>query len=421
MFVTKNFISFIGMLVLIFIGWLLSQYKNKILWRTIFWGSLLQIILGIIVLKTPPGRWFFEIFNTMFIKLVSFSESGAEFIFGGLVSDTEKFGYIFAFKVLPTIIFFSAFMSILYYFGVMQFIVELFARIMVKFMGTSGAETLCCAANVFVGQTEAPLMVRPYVSEMTRSELLAVMTGGMATIAGGVMAAYVSLLNKYIPDIAGHLMTASVMSAPAALVFSKLLLPETEEPKTLGHVKIKYEKTDVNLLDAIANGTTLGLRLAVNVGAMLISFMALLYLANFLLSSLGNLLPFSWTKNLSFDKIFGLIFAPLSYLLGVDSKDIVIAGQLIGQKTFFNEFVAYANWAQMYITNPQIVSHRTAVILSYALCGFSNFLSIGIQIGGIGTIAPQRKHELAQLGIRALVAGTLACLQTATVAGILLV
>lgn len=416
----KNLISLLGMLVLILLGWLLSENKKRILWRTIIWGSLLQVILGLIVLRTPPGRWFFELFNNAFIILVSFADRGAEFIFGGLVTDTEKFGYIFAFKVLPTIIFFSAFISILYYFGVMQFIVELFARIMVKTMGTSGAESLCCSANIFVGQTEAPLLVRPYVRDMTRSELLAVMTGGMATIAGGVMAAYVSLLKNYIPDIAGHLMTASVMSAPAALVFSKLLIPETQEPKTLGHVKVKYEKTDVNVLDAIANGTTLGLRLAVNVGAMLISFMALLYFANYILSSLGNLLPFSFTKNLSFDKLFGLIFAPLSWLLGVDGRDIFIAGQLIGQKTFFNEFVAYANWAKMYIENPQIVSYRTAVILSYALCGFSNFLSIGIQIGGIGAIAPERKQELARLGIYSLIAGTLACLQTATVAGMLL-
>ncbi|MCX7940931.1 MAG: NupC/NupG family nucleoside CNT transporter [Endomicrobia bacterium] len=416
----KNLVSLFGMLVLIAIGWLLSEDKKRILWRTILWGTLLQIILGLIVLKTPPGRWFFEVFNKAFIVLVSFSERGAEFIFGELVTNTDKFGYIFAFKVLPTIIFFSAFISILYYFGVMQFIVELFARIMVRTMGTSGAESLCCSANVFVGQTEAPLLVRPYVKDMTRSELLAVMTGGMATIAGGVMAAYVSLLKNYIPDIAGHLMTASVMSAPAALVFSKLLVPETEEPKTLGHVKVKYEKTDVNVIDAVANGTTVGLRLAVNVGAMLISFMALLYFANYLLSTLGNLLPFEVTKNLSFDKLFGLIFAPISWLLGVDSKDIFIAGNLIGQKTFFNEFVAYANWAHMYANNPQIVTHRTAVILSYALCGFSNFLSIGIQIGGIGAIAPERKHDLARLGIKSLIAGTLACLQTATVAGILL-
>ncbi len=416
----KNLVSLFGMLTLIFIGWLLSEKRKQILWKTIIWGTLLQVVLGVIVLKTPPGRWFFEIFNNAFITLVSFSEKGAEFIFGGLVSDTEKFGYIFAFKVLPTIVFFSAFISILYYFGIMQFIVELFARVMVKTMGVSGAESLCCSANIFVGQTEAPLLIRPYIKDMTRSELLAVMTGGMATIAGGVMAAYVSLLNKYIPDIAGHLMTASVMSAPAALVFSKLLIPETEEPKTLGHVKVKYEKTDVNIIDAVANGTTLGLRLAVNVGAMLISFMALLYFANYLLSVIGNLLPFGITKNLSFDKIFGLIFSPLSWLLGVDSKDIFIAGNLIGQKTFFNEFVAYANWAQMYMNNPEIVSHRTAVILSYALCGFSNFLSIGIQIGGIGAIAPDRKHELARLGIKSLIAGTLACLQTATVAGLVL-
>ncbi|MFN3550787.1 MAG: NupC/NupG family nucleoside CNT transporter [Endomicrobiia bacterium] len=416
----KNLTSLVGLIFLIFIAYLLSENKKKISFKTIFWGTFLQIILGIIVLRTSIGRWFFELFNKFFILIVSFSEKGAEFIFGELVSNTEKFGYIFAFKVLPTIIFFSSFISILYYFGIMQIIVEFFARIMVKTMGVSGAESLCCSANIFVGQTEAPLLVRPYINDMTRSELLAVMTGGMATIAGGVMAAYVSLLKNYIPDIAGHLMTASVMSAPAALVFAKILFPETEEPKTLGHVKIKYEKIDVNILDAITNGTKVGLNLAVNVGAMLISFMALLYFANYILNFLGNLLPFGFTKNLSFDKIFGLIFSPVSFLLGVDIKDIFIAGNLIGQKTFFNEFVAYANWAKMYIENPNVVSYRTAVILSYALCGFSNFLSIGIQIGGIGSIAPQKKSELARLGIYALLASTLACLQTATVAGFIL-
>jgi CNT family concentrative nucleoside transporter len=417
---TKNLISFVGMLVLIFIAYLLSENRKKIFWKTIIWGSLLQIILGFLVLKTLPGRWFFEIFNKCFVAIVNFSDKGAEFVFGSLVSDTKTFGYIFAFKVLPTIIFFSAFMSILYYFGIMQWVVELFARIMVKTMGVSGAESLSCSANIFVGQTEAPLLIRPFVKDMTRSELLAVMTGGMATIAGGVMAAYVGLLNKYVPDIAGHLMTASVMSAPASLVFSKLLVPETEESKTLGHVKVKIEKQDVNVLDAISNGTILGAKLALNVGAMLISFMALLYLLNFVLSFIGNMLPFSFTKDLTFDKLFGLIFAPITFLMGVDFKDIFVAGQLVGQKTFFNEFVAYANMAKMFLDNPGIVTDRTAVILSYALCGFSNFLSIGIQIGGIGGIAPERKQELARLGIKALVAGTLACLQTATIAGFLL-
>ncbi len=416
----NNLISFAGLVILILIGWFFSENRKKILWKTIFWGTILQILLGFLVLKTPPGRWFFEIFNKIFITIVNFSDKGAEFIFAGLVSDTDKFGYIFAFKVLPTIIFFSAFMSVLYYFGIMQKVVELFAHLMVKLMGISGAESLSCSANIFVGQTEAPLMIKPYVNDMTRSELLAVMTGGMATIAGGVMAAYVGLLNKYVLDIAGHLMTASVMSAPAALVFAKLLIPETEEPKTLGYVKVKYESEDVNVIDAIANGTTLGLQLALNVGAMLISFMAILYLLNFLLSFLGNLLPFEFTKGLSFDKIFGLLFSPIAFIMGIELKDISIAGQFIGQKTFFNEFVAYANMSKLYLENPQIFSQRTAIILSYALCGFSNFLSIGIQIGGIGSIAPKRKHDLAKLGIKALVAGTLACLQTATVAGFLL-
>lgn len=416
----NNFISFVGMVSLLLIGYLLSENKKRIQWRTILWGTFLQIIFGFLVLKTLPGRWFFEFFNKVFVKLVSFSDLGAEFIFGELVTNTEKFGYIFAFKVLPTIIFFSAIMSVLYYWGVMQWVVEFFARVMVKLMKVSGAESLSCSANIFVGQTEAPLMIRPYVSTMTRSELLAVMCGGMATIAGGVMAAYVSLLSGYVKDIAGHLMTASVMSAPAALVFAKLLVPETEEPATLGHVKVKYEVNDVNILDAIANGTVLGVKLAVNVGGMLISFMAILYLLNYMLALCGNTLPFEFTRNLSFDKLFGVIFAPITFLMGVEVKDIYLAGQFIGQKTFFNEFVAYANMAKSYLADPNIFSHRTAIILSYALCGFSNFLSIGIQIGGIGAIAPERKHDLAKLGIKALIASTLACLQTATIAGFLL-
>lgn len=411
-------ISILGLFTLILIGYILSENRRLISWRVVIWGSLLQIILGVAVLLTPPGRWLFEAFNSVFIKIISFSEEGARFVFGNLVDDKGVWGFIFAFKVLTTIIFFSAFIQVLYYFGVMQFIVEVFARIMVKTMGTSGAETLSASANIFVGQTEAPLVVRPYVKEMTRSELLAVMTGGMATIAGGVMAAYVLMLKDYIPDIAGHLLTASVMSSPAALVFAKLLIPETEEPKTLGHVKVAYEKTDVNIIDAVANGTTLGLQLAFNVGAMLVSFMSLLAMLNFLLSKLGVLIPFEFMKDLSLQKIFGFLFYPVAFIIGCDPKDLYTAAQLIGVKTALNEFVAYLDMAKLITENPEFLSYRTRVVLAYALCGFSNFLSIGIQIGGIGAIAPEKKHELARLGIKALIAGTLACLQTATIAGI---
>jgi CNT family concentrative nucleoside transporter len=404
------------MFALIAIAWIFSKNKKAVNLKTVAAGMMLQIIFALIVLKSPPGRAFFQFMNDVIIKLLSFSDEGAIFLFGNLINN-QSLGFIFAFQVLPTIIFFSSLMSVLYYLGVMQWIVVIFAKIMSRLMGTSGAESLSASANIFVGQTEAPLVVRPYIAEMTQSELMAVMTGGMATIAGGVMAAYVGILKNYMPNIAGHLLAASVMSAPAALVMAKIIVPETEEPKTKGVVKIQYQTDDANVIDAAANGATIGMQLALNVGACLIAFMALLALANFVVGYAGGLFG---ADGLSLQKIFGWVFSPLAWIMGVPSADVQIIGNFMGQKTVLNEFVAYFNLATFLRDNPGILSERSVVIATYALCGFSNFLSIAIQIGGIGGIAPSRRHDLAKLGLRAVLAGSLACFMTATIAGFLI-
>lgn len=407
----ERLISFVGIFVLIAIAWIFSKNRKAINYKTVATGLVIQIIFALLVLKFPPGRKFFEIMNDVIIKVISFSTDGAKFIFGNLI-DNQSLGFIFAFQVLPTIIFFSSLMSVLYYLGIMQKIVLFFAKIMTRFMGTSGAESLSASANIFVGQTEAPLVVRPYVSEMTQSELMAVMTGGMATIAGGVMAAYVGILKDYLPNIAGHLLAASIMSAPAALVMAKIIIPETEEPKTKGVVKLNVEINDANIIDAAANGATTGMTLALNVAACLIAFMALLALCNYIT---GFLYP-----GLTLEKIMGWIFYPLAWIMGVPSDDVMKVAEWMGQKTILNEFVAYFNMANFLKENPSIISERSIIISSYALCGFSNFLSIAIQIGGIGGIAPNRRHDLARLGLYAVLAGSLACFMTATIAGVLI-
>ncbi|HOJ86613.1 MAG TPA: nucleoside transporter C-terminal domain-containing protein [Elusimicrobiales bacterium] len=407
----EKLISFIGIFILIAIAWVFSKNKKAVNYKTVLMGTLIQLIFALLVLKFPPGRKFFEIMNDVIIKVISFSNDGAKFIFGGLI-DNQSLGFIFAFQVLPTIIFFSSLMSVLYYLGIMQKIVLFFAKIMTKFMGTSGAESLSASANIFVGQTEAPLVVRPYVSEMTQSELMAVMTGGMATIAGGVMAAYVGILKDYLPNIAGHLLAASIMSAPAALVMAKIIVPETEEPKTKGVVKLNVEIQDANIIDAAANGATTGMTLALNVAACLVAFMALLALCNYIV---GFISP-----GLTLEKIMGWIFYPLAWIMGVPSNDLMKVAEWMGQKTILNEFVAYFNMANFLKDNPNMISERAIIISSYALCGFSNFLSIAIQIGGIGGIAPNRRHDLAKLGLYAVLAGSLACFMTATIAGLLI-
>lgn len=409
-------ISFFGMFAFLGIAWLFSKNRKAINYKTVAMGTLLQLIFAVIVLKVPLGRKFFQVMNDVIIKLLSFSDEGAKFLFGSLINN-QSLGFLFAFQVLPTIIFFSALMGVLYYLGLMQKIVLVFAKVMARFMGTSGAESLSASANIFVGQTEAPLVVRPYVSKMTNSELMAVMTGGMATIAGGVMAAYVGILMGYLPSIAGHLLAASIMSAPAALVMAKILVPETEVPETRGVVKMQLEITDANVIDAAANGATVGVQLALNVGGCLVAFMALLALANFITGQLGGLAGY---PQLTLEMIFGWIFYPLAWVMGIPSGEVSQVANWMGQKTVLNEFVAYFNMASYLKANPGVLSERTIIITSYALCGFSNFLSIAIQIGGIGGIAPERRHDLAKLGLYAVLGGSLACFMTATIAGFLI-
>lgn len=401
----ERLISAFGLLCMIAIAYGLSTHRKSVKWRPVITGTLLQILLGIIVLKTTLGRAVFETAKNFVNQVTSYTAEGSAFMFGPLATDSNL-GYIFAIQVLPTIVFVGCVTSILYHLGIMQKIVQGFAWIMVRLLKTSGAESLSAAANIFVGQTEAPLIVKPYISKMTNSELMALMAGGFATIAGGVLIAYAGMGID-----AGHLLAASVMSAPAALVCAKLIVPETETPETAGTVQADFEKTTVNVIDAATTGASDGLKLALNVGAMLLAFVALIAMLNGLIGWVGG-----WVglEALSFQKILGWLFSPLAWLLGVPWHDAFEAGVLLGEKTVLNEFVAYAHLQQQIET----LSPRTTTILTYALCGFANLSSIAIQIGGIGALAPERRHDLARLGIRALIAGTLACFMTACVAGI---
>lgn len=427
--------SALGLLVFLAIAWVISTRRAAIRWKTVAWGIGLQFVFGILVLKTDPGRWVFEGLNDIVVALLSYTTEGASFIFGnlvnanvpvgpsdgpmGIVSETTAWantGAGFAFSVLSTIIFFSSLMAVMYHLGVMQFIVRIFARIMVKTMGTSGAESLNAAGNIFVGQTEAPLLIRPFVNRMTMSELNAVMTAGFATVAGGVLAAYVGMLVGYFPTIAGHLIAASVMSAPAALAIAKIMHPETEESATRGDVSVDLEKQDVNVIDAAARGAADGVRLAVNVGAMLLAFIALLALLNGILGWAGGLIGY---PEFSIQLVLGWLGAPLAWLMGTPWQDALQVGILIGEKTALNEFVAYLHLAEM-LQSGEPLSARSVVIASYALAGFANFSSIAIQIGGIGAIAPERRGDLSKLGLRAMIGGTLAAFTTACVVGILL-
>ena len=421
----------LGMAVLIGIGYLMSSHKKSIAWRTIFLGILLQFVLAVLVLKVPFINKGFDYAAGFFQVILKFSEEGATFLFGNLVSDTKSFGYIFAFQVLPTIVFFSAVSSILYYFGILQKIIYVLAIIMKKTLGVTGPESLAAAANIFVGQTEAPLVVKPYISNFTRSELMCLMTGGMATIAGGVFAAYVGFLGGDDPVqqlfFAKHLLTASIISAPAAIVAAKLIVPETVEKSAEANLEV-IEDNGNNLLDAISRGTTDGLKLAINVGAMLLVFTALVYMLNdFILQFPGKWLGVNEYikettsgrfEGLTFTYILGLIFAPIAWLLGTPTQDIVIVGQLLGQKTVINEFVAYSDLGLLR-EKGIVLDPKSLIIVTYALCGFSNFASIGIQIGGISALAPNKRQELTELGLKAMIAGTIACFMTAIVASVL--
>lgn len=409
-------VSLLGIFGFVGIAYAFSRDRSKVDWKLVVIGIALQFAFAGIVLLTTPGRLFFEWVNQAVEKLLGFTDAGSQFIFGSLVLNPAKFGdFVFAVKVLPTIVFFSALMSLLYHLGVMQAIVNVMSKVMVKALGTSGAETLSATANIFVGQTEAPLLIKPYVSKMTQSELMVVMTGGFATVAGGVLAAYVALLKDHFPGIAGHLMAASIMSAPAALVMAKILVPETEEPATKGAVSIEVEVQDANAIEAAANGAGVGLTLAMNVGAMLLAFIALIAMFDGILGGLGGLVGF---PNLSMSFITSYLFAPLAFLMGVPTNECLVVGDLLGKKLILNEFVAYSELATILSEGSGKLSGRSVVILTYALCGFANLSSIGIQIGGIGGIAPERKGDLARLGLFAVMAGTLACFQTATIAGV---
>jgi concentrative nucleoside transporter, CNT family len=409
--------SLVGLLAMVLIAWALSVRRDAVDLRLVGVGVGLQIAFGILVLKTAPGLWLFDRLNDVVVALLGFTKEGTRFLLGSFVTGQVEPAIVnFVFDVLPTIIFFSSLMTVLYYLGLMQHLVNGMARIMQVTMRTSGSETLSAAANIFVGQTEAPLVVKPYVATMTRSELMAVMTGGFATVAGGVMAAYVGMLQQYFPDIAGHLIAASVMSAPAALVIAKIMFPETEQSMTRGHVKMTIEKIDVNVIDAAARGASEGMTLALNVAAMLLAFIALVAMLNALLGIAGGLIGF---PELSLQLVLGYLFWPIAWIMGIPAADCMAAAQLLGIKMVLNEFVAYLSLADLLRSSTEL-SYRTVVILTYALCGFANFSSIAIQIGGIGGIAPSRRHDLARLGLRAMIGGTIAAFMTATVAGLLI-
>lgn len=409
----------LGLVVFIFLTWLCSENKKQVSFKIIAWGLGLQFIVGFLVLGIPalnltgPLRPLFDGLNTAIVQLLNFTLEGSRFIFGNLV-DSEKSGFIFAFQVLPTIIFMGSLMAVLYHWGWMQKIVKSMAYVMQKTLKTSGAESLAVAANVFVGQTEAPLVIKPYINGMTRSELLSLMTGGMATVAGGVLAAYVGLLKDRLPDIAGHLLTASLMSAPAALMLAKILLPETSTPLTLKAVPPqKDDEAYANTIDAAAGGAGEGLKLALNVAAMLLAFIALLALINACLGMLGEWI---FDAPLTLQVILGWLLSPIAWLMGIPWSEAQISGALIGEKIVLNEFVAYLHLSQL----QESLSDRTLIIMSYALCGFANFSSIAIQIGGIGALAPMRKAELAQLGMKAVFGGSVAAFMTASIAGLLI-
>ena len=405
----EKLMSLVGLFVMIGVAYSLSSSRKDIKWKTVIAGILLQLFFGLIILKTPFGVTIFDGARNAFAGILDYTNEGSKFIFGDL-TNVSKSGFIFAFLVLPTIIFMSSLMSVLYHLGIMQKVVEFTAKIMMKIMGTSGAESLSAAANIFVGQTEAPLVVKPFVDKMTKSELMALMTGGMATVAGGVLAAYVGMGVD-----AGHLLAASVMSAPAALLCAKLMVPETEQSVTEGVVKVDLPKTNANFIDAAASGAGEGLTLALNVGAMLLAFIALIAMLNGFLAWTGGMIG---VPQLSFEFLIGYLFAPFAFFMGVPWDDCLQVGVLLGKKTVVNEFVAYLDLQAA--IQAGTISERAITISTYALCGFANFSSIAIQIGGIGGIAPNRRHDLARLGIKSLIAGTLACFMTACIAGLLI-
>lgn len=421
----------LAIMVLIAIAVLFSRDRKSINWHLVWRGLLIQIVFAVAILKIPFVQKIFDWLSSVFVTILNFTQDGSIFLFGGLIENTTSFGYIFAFQVLPTIIFFSALTSVLFYYGILQKVVYYVALLMKKTLSLSGSESLAAIGNIFLGQTESPLLIKPYIEKMTLSELLCLMSGGMATIAGGVLAAYIGFLGGNDPQqqlfFAKHLLAASVMSAPAAVVAAKLLLPETKE--TNQDMTISDEQIGSNVLEAISIGTTQGIKLAVNVGAMLLVFIAFISMINYFFGEFigANTGLNSWVKNitngtydeLSLEFILGYTLAPLTWIMGVCKQDMVLVGQLLGQKTILNEFVAYVSLGELKSAG-KFFEERSIIIATYILCGFANFSSIGIQIGGISAIAPSRTKDLSKLGMLALLAGTLACLFTAVVVGMIL-
>jgi CNT family concentrative nucleoside transporter len=430
----SRFVGVLGVAVMIGIATLMSRHRRRIPWRLVAAGLTLQVVFGVVVLKTAVGRAFFDAMGDVFSALLRFQEQGARFVFGNLVQpavpvgttgaggvlDTSA-GYVagtgalIAFSVLPTIIFFAALTSVLYHLGLMQLLVKGIAWVMQRTLRTSGAETLSAAGEIFLGPTEAPLLVKPYIARMTSSELFTTMVCGLATVAGGVMAAYIGMLQGVVPGIAGHLLAASVMNVPAALYLGKIMHPETEVPETADTLHLHTERTEHGVIEAAAAGAGQGMHLALNVGAMLIAFVALVALLNALLGWAGG---FAGHPELSLQLILGTLLRPLAWLMGIPWQESTYAGGLIGLKATLNEFVAYGQFSAD-VRNGVAVSPRTAVILTYALLGFANFASIAIQIGGIGGLAPERRSEIASYGLRAMVAGNLAAFTSAAIAGVL--
>ncbi|HET7442938.1 MAG TPA: nucleoside transporter C-terminal domain-containing protein [Terriglobales bacterium] len=412
-----RFTGILGLLTMLALGFAFSTNRRAIRLKTVAWGLGLQIVFAIFVLRVDVGRLIFQKAGDAVNRLLSYSFEGSSFVFGELGKKTSQLGFYFAFQVLPTIIFIAAFFAVLYHYGIMQFIIKQAARVMTRFMGASGAESLNVAASIFMGQTEAPLTIRPFLPDLTRSELMTVMTSGMAHVSGGIMAAYIAFGIE--PK---HLLSAVIMTAPGTILMSKVLVPETEQPKTAGRVVMSEEEVETekgeNVLGAVARGTTDGLNLALNVAAMLISFLALIALSNGILGGIHNGLAhigFAWFPS-SLERIFGTLFAPIAWVIGIPWRDCGAIGNLLGTRMILNELVAFS------LLGPQkaMLAPRSFTIATFALCGFANLSSIGIQIGGIGALAPNKKGELARLGLRAMLAGTMANLMSASIAGILL-
>ena len=405
----NQYTGIIGIFTLLGIAYLLSNNRHLIDKNIVFWGLGLQVSFAFIILKTPLGKSLFSYLNILIIKLISFSDAGSDFLFTSFIPDIGYHAALvnFAFRALPVIIFFSSLIAVTYYFGIIQFIIKKISFIMEKTMKTSGAETLSVSANIFVGQTEAPILIRPFINSMTKSELMTIMVGGFATAAGSVMALYVSWLNN-IPDIAGHLLAASVMSAPAALMIAKIIYPETEKPETITSNNIIMKSEDTNAMDAIGRGATDGLKLAANVAAMLIAFISIVAMVNFILEF----------ANTSLQEVLGIIFKPIAWTMGIPWAEAKIVGTLMGEKIVLTELIAFGDLTN-YIEN-NLISERSSIIASYALCGFANFGSIGIQLGGIGSMAPNRRSDLSNLVVKAMIGGALASWTTASIAGILI-